>query len=651
MSIPLLVMTLIRSQVWGLALLALCFSAATNSAAIWQTLGGAMIGAAGSLVLSRQKFCGNVFQGAASCVGIMLLLGNGVWRNWAAGFGPEWSQGIAWSIGVVGFALSMELCSKIAPAFRFLQALALLGACAQMWAPHRYGHLERPYWMVEPLLEAGIRPDDFLRALSGVLLVASFLILADLKSATAQLSAKRAVGLAVVACLFISGVCFVLPQPLSRPLPEPTPPHAPDAPPPPPPPSKLAVVRFEGFCSPTDYTDDAYLFYKKTASELLAPSEPPSDASAEQSPSSSGIVSVKTQVSLFSKETAVPNLIGSTSAVAASKFDTSRFQAAWEVQARFPRDAHGGPVWLEMPADRSLTKLEEALWQGIFQSPRIRANKAAARIKEELEKAGKLSEKAAISKEKWNLENFIFEDTTGGALNFANAASELLQIAGLESRIVSGFRYDPGKGGAFHFKEVILLTEAHSVDWVEWRAAGGDWRPLMIHPETVLDDKPQPPPEEDLENLLAKEQPPETAKKTQANLPGDQPEWDKVLWPLLLGFLMIVLLAYGSDLAWGNNPELTVFAWMILLLRGLGWRCERGEGWDTFARRLGVVRPEMAACFNKVRLAVENVKWELKAKPTSREELVLILIRFLCGLLRWPKHKTVTLSDSKATTL
>jgi hypothetical protein len=234
-------------------------------------------------------------------------------------------------------------------------------------------------------------------------------------------------------------------------------------------------------------------------------------------------------------------------------------------------------------------------------------------------------------------------------LNFAQAAAELLRLAGLESRVISGFRYDPGKGSAFHFKEVILLTDAHSAYWVEWRTPETDWRPLVIHPETVLDDKAQPPPEEDLENLLAQDPPPQKTEKAHSSLSGDQPNWRKTLWPLLLGFGILLLLAYGCELAWGIDPELTVFSWMILVLGGLGWRCERGEGWDSFARCLGVKRPEMAAHFNEVRLAVENVQWQLNGNPMSRMQLLLIFISFLIGLLRWPKNQPATVSKSKAT--
>jgi len=539
----------------------------------------------------------------------------------------------------------MEIWRRFAPLFRVLQTFVFLVASSQMLGPHRFGHLERPYWLVEPLLEAGISSQTFWKAFSGLLLGASLLILMDSRNRIAQPVLKRTAGGVALAILFICGLSFALPQPSSRPLPEPTPPHAPDSPPPPPPPEKLAVVRFDGFCSPTDYTDNCYLFYKNTATDLRVVQE----ALAEYGPSPRWVTPVKTQISLFSKGAAVPNLIGGAEVVAVDHFDTSRFQAAFEIQARFPRDAQGAPSWIEMPSDRPLTKLEETLWQGIFASPKIRTSKAAARIKEELEKAGKLSEKAVIPEEKWNLENFIFENTTGGALNFAQAAADLLRLAGLESRVISGFRYDPGKGSAFHFKEVILLTEAHSAYWVEWRTPETDWRPLVIHPETVIDDKAQPPPEEDLENLLAQEPPPQKANKPQSKPLGDQLDWRKTLWPLLLGFCILLFLAYGCELAWGIDPELTVFSWMILVLGGLGWRCERGVGWDTFAGRVGLIRPEMAAHFNEVRLAVENVQWQLNGERSSRMQLLLIFISFLIGLLRWPKNQPATVSKSKAT--
>jgi hypothetical protein len=57
----------------------------------------------------------------------------------------------------------------------------------------------------------------------------------------------------------------------------------------------------------------------------------------------------------------------------------------------------------------------------------------------------------------------------------------------------------------------------------------------------------------------------------------------------------------------------------------------------------------MAAHFNEVRLAVENVQWRLNGERTSREQLHLIFISFLIGLLRWPKHQPATTPNSKAT--
>ena len=340
--------------------------------------------------------------------------------------------------------------------------------------------------------------------------------------------------------------------------------------------------------------------------------------------------------------------MGSHRAEVLRAFDASRFQAAWEVSALFPRGSTSGPSYLEMPSERQLGKLEETLWQGIFEGTQIRASKGAARIKEELEKAGKLSEKGAIPPEKWNLEQFVFENTTGSALNFATAAAELLRTAGLESRVVSGLRYDPGKGGAFHFKEVIVLTEAHSAYWTEWRVPGGDeWHPLAIHPQTVLDDTPPPQAEEDLENLLAKETPPKNEGATQ-KITGAQEEGLKTaLSALFVGFVVICLLSLGADLALSNEPEAVVFTWMRQLLHGAGWRFDPWQSWEGFERQLSLTRPAMARHFGEARRALENARWDLRHPRIGRGRLLAIFIQFVFCFLLFPKSSRPPVTATK----
>ena len=206
-------------------------------------------------------------------------------------------------------------------------------------------------------------------------------------------------------------------------------------------------------------------------------------------------------------------------------------------------------------------------------------------------------------------------------------------MAGVESRVVSGLRYDPGKGGAFHFKEAIVLTEAHATHWVEWRGPQDDWHPLFIHPQTVLDEAPPPPPEEDLENLLANQTPaPKTPAKVQTAT-GGQDGLDTAAAGFLIAFIVLAFLALVADLALGIEPETVVFGWMQKLLHCAGWRFDPWQGWNSLERQLSATRPAMARHFGEVRRALENIRWELRNPRPTRVRLLVVFVLFLVGFL------------------
>jgi hypothetical protein len=273
------------------------------------------------------------------------------------------------------------------------------------------------------------------------------------------------------------------------------------------------------------------------------------------------------------------------------------------------------------------------LWQQIFEETQIRPEKAAEQIKTSLEKAGKLSERSAIPPEKWNLEAFLLENTTGGNKNFVDAAVELLRMAGMEARSVHGLRYSPGEKGGFKFKEWILLSEAHMSDWAEWKVPGGMWQPLVIHPETVLDNKPPPPPEEDLENLLARETVKAKPARKAAPDSNHVAAWGRSLVLLFAVFLGLWIGALHYELRVATEHEALAFKWMLGLLAGLGHRCPTGEGWAAFERRVGRVLPGAAVELCWVRRALENRRWKLKNDRPSVFLLQACLLRFVWRLL------------------
>ncbi len=495
-----------------------------------------------------------------------------------------------------------------------------------MLEPSTRGHLERPYWIVERVLERNLSPESLWLLLACVMLPLAFALLRDDSVGDSKTHTPRILSSAALWVALLGGL-FFLPHPSKSPVPEPPPPRAPDAPPPPPPPQKIAAVEFAGFCRPTDFTDNAYLFHFQTV-DSIAPAQP-----LDQSVSDNRQTHLRTRVFLFSKANQVPSLIGFRGGVKLQDYDQSRFADAFELDVVFPRDSGGPYERLSAPAGRELSRLEQVLWQGIFGDTEIRPEKAAEQIKTSLEKAGKLSESAAIAPEKWNLEAFLLENTTGGNENFVNAAVEMLRMAGMEARSVRGLRYSPGEKGGFKFKEWILLSESHISVWAEWRVPGGMWHPMVIHPETVLDDKPPPPPEEDLENLLAREnnKPKPAPKATGGSSTGT--DWVGTLGLFIAGFLGLWIGSLCDQLRVSLEREALVFRWMLGLLAGLGYRCATGEGWAAFEQRVGLVRPGAASELRCVRRAVENQRWDLKKGRPSASALLACFASFLLKLL------------------
>ncbi len=564
--------------------------------------------------------------------GLSLFLGVSLLRNLFAFTSAPAAQFSAWVVAAAGFVTAMELLRRAGVFWRLLSASLFVFACVRMLEPSTHGHLERPYWIAERVLEANLTPEKFWCSIACLLLPFAVVLLRDdHASGSASRMARRLVAVLMWVVLF--GGVLSLPQPSKNPVQAPPPPRAPDAPPPPPPPEKIAVVHFAGFCRPSEFTDNAYLFHLHPREKISPPStEDIAEATARQ-------IRLNSKILLFSKPESIPVLIGFRGGSPLAEFDQSRFQDAWEMPVLFPLDSDERHERLHAPQGRSLSKMEGVLWEGIFEDAEIRPEKAAEKIKETLEKAGKLSESALIPPEKWNLESFLLENTTGGNENFIGAAVELLRLSGLEARIVRGLRYDPGTKEAFKFKELILLSEANVSNWAEWRVPGGVWRPLAIHPQTVLDDKPPPPPEDDLENLLAREA--GKVKSTSAVSMDDNSHanWGRLMGMLIAVFFAVWMLGFLLEI-WGTEePEVVVFRWMRAVLRITGRQCRTGESWGAFEGRLGDRKPAAAAELSKVRHAVENLRWSLKYPRPSRIEMQRRFVKFLTSIAL--QHRSV----------
>ncbi len=637
-----------RALAWGIALCAAFFTGVWD----WPMVGGIGAGVSFGCWLGEWAYHklsvrrGSLPLGVIS--GMALFFGIAAWRNLSSFAGSGLAQGVAWFVASVGFSASIEWLRKSGLFWRLLAVALFLFGCVRMLEPSTRGHLERPYWIVERVLEADLSPEKFWVLIACLLLPFAVALLRNDRSISSSRNAASTMMRRFSALLMwvaLLGGILLLPQPSKNPVQPPPPPRAPDAPPPPPPPEKIAVVQFAGFCRPSEFTDNAYLFYLHPREKFSASPEDNPETTARQ-------IRLNSKILLFSKPALVPVLIGFRGGSPLTEFDQSRFQDAWEIPVLFPLDSDERHERLHAPQGRTLSKMEGVLWEGIFEENEIRPEKAAAKIKETLEKAGKLSERALIPPEKWNLESFLLENTTGGNENFIGAAVELLQLSGLEARVVRGLRYDPGAKEAFKFKELILLSEANVSVWAEWRAPGGIWRPLAIHPETVLDEKPPPPPEEDLENLLARE----AGKSSKASAVGtnhnSNTNWGRLFGMFVAVFFAVWLLGVLLEiLAADGPPEVVVFGWMLAVLKRVGCQCRIGEGYASFEERLGQRKPSAASELSKVRRAVEDLRWELRRPPIPPRRLDMhrSFLKFLAAIAFQHGPSAAELNKNKTT--
>ena len=94
--------------------------------------------------------------------------------------------------------------------------------------------------------------------------------------------------------------------------------------------------------------------------------------------------------------------------------------------------------------------------------------------------------------------DFLFGDMTGYCVHFSHSAVYLMRAAGIPARVGAGYAVEGRnrRGSAL----LIRSSEAHA--WPEVWINGLGWYPLDVAPQTNL-DTPQPPPDFDLQAMLA----------------------------------------------------------------------------------------------------------------------------------------------------
>jgi hypothetical protein len=200
------------------------------------------------------------------------------------------------------------------------------------------------------------------------------------------------------------------------------------------------------------------------------------------------------------------------------------------------------------------------------------------KIKEWLEESIAVSEKAGDKDSGKPLQDMIADKQPCGMEQLSRALVDMLRRAGIPAQLNEGFVYAPGP----EFKKEILLTSQHRQHWAEVFLAGVGWTPVPLHPTNIL-DKPDPSPQPDLEDLLARlneqedpDQPPVTGIEVSTPM-------IHILKFFSVGLLGLVL--HPLFLAFSRKSLLLSFRHELRILRLSGLARGFGESWEEFIER------------------------------------------------------------------
>jgi|GEM_PF-5120319 len=611
-----------RGFAWNIAICSVLYAGVNDCPTLAGTSSGTILGSLVALIICKRVQGWPLASIAIVSFASLLLVEK--WREALSFTGIQNALAGSWFIATFSAVVGFEILHRKHALWRITQTILFFFASAQFLSPHRLGRIERPYWFHERLFEAAIPVKFLWVSAGGCILLLGLLLLRPSSACPVHVSPRR---FAVGACLLI--VLFTLLSTWHPPYSPLLPPQSAqtqsfNSSPPPPAAERIALVKFGEFYRPNTLTDGAYLFH-------FTPKEsPPTGLVEKDSPSDSAEANgVNTLVLTFSANNAIPLLFGYQT-VKESAAPNDRFKKAWEVYSAFPRGRKDHKELLTAPLDRDLTSLENLMWTRLLKCKETPVQNGVESVRKALERSGKLSEKAAIEDGIWNLMGFLEKNTTGSARNFATAASAMLEALGVEARVVEGLRYDPGSQSAFRFKETILLTEAHRTFWTEWRVLPGDWTPLVIHPQTVLDDGAALQSDDDFENLMDREL---ASKERKSELTSNKID-ELGLTGVILCIICFSAMALVdmSVFFLTTEPEAFVMRWMLRLLFVLGWKRKPGERWKKFEDRLSFSLPRAASIFREVREALESSRWVSERCVSSRKSLMGATLRFICAI-------------------
>ena len=562
--------------------------------------------------------CWRILGGAACMVLAAIGLGQpGLWTGLGVGLGTALGLhqalvglGLVASSTLAGLALREWRVAKLGEAFCMA---ALLGS---MLAAHRHGMVHQPAWFSDLLLSRGWNLLDGLRfaGLGGAGLGIVYVLSASLAEGRRLTRSQALLLLAGLWAAWAVSSRVGSPQ-IHRP-PPPPPPLSSDLPPPPPPPDRVALVVFGSW-------------FKPSGPVLFSTTPPESRPGAVGAPPRE----VESEVHLFEASDRPPALI---SAAALEKLPARKaFAGRYRIRSVPPGTSPteilgpeelGAPDWTpeqlakatEYPPHPELSALAARLAE-----PEALAGGRIGAIKVWLEKNIPVSEKAAPT------EPQPFEAFAAGLLarkpcgmeQLARAAVDLLRRAGIPARLAEGFAYDPGK----EFKRELLLTSQHRQHWPEVYLKESGWTPLPLSPEQIL-DRPEPPPQQDLEDILAR-----MNEEPDAPLPaaasGEQ-RATRRLALLLAGAGGCLVLLHPLFLFLLPRTSRASLRHELRLLRLAGLARAFGESWEEFAGRISVRSPRCgSALLGTLKVVIQSLDGEgSQVRPVLHAMMVWLLL-------------------------
>jgi len=260
---------------------------------------------------------------------------------------------------------------------------------------------------------------------------------------------------------------------------------------------------------------------------------------------------------------------------------------------------------LDYGSDEKLRTLVSDILQRPVGSGTLTPEYIIVKLKEWLGKKCSLSQKRSEEIKDGDLSSFLYGDHIGGPREFTDSFVRMLRVAGVPARRASGYVFSLPEGNVSgqNFKEAILLTDQHIEQWAEIYLEGSGWLPIPIMYENII-DKADPPPQQDLEDLLANMTPKGDSKLTEKPVAA---HLERFVARLLLGLLCFVVIALALALVaypiFAGVTERTgqrLLRFSVWLLQSLGYRRKFGESWEEFAMRLSKRRPRSGNAFAKM---------------------------------------------------